>query len=106
MIWNLKISLPLLNLIIDNDSTRNSEHKLYYNILYIWLKLKPGSLPLAIELHQPGIHFYHVLKKHHLTDIREFKSLLDKDPNLLVDFCFVFNYIILMSNAIGKLKRA
>ena len=34
--------------------------------MYILLKLKPGSLPLAIELHQPGIHFYHVLKKHHL----------------------------------------
>ena len=35
------------------DSTRNSEHK---NI-YILPKLKPGSLPLATELHQPGNHF-------------------------------------------------
>ena len=64
MIWNLKITTTKL------DSTRNSEHKLYDSwyiyIMYILLKLKPGSLPLAIELHQPGIHFYHVLKKHHL----------------------------------------
>ena len=51
------------------DSTRNSEHKLYVH----FLKLKPESLPLAIELHQPGIHFYHVLKKHHLlTSLKVF----------------------------------
>ena len=36
------------------DSTRNSEHKQY---IYILPKLKPGSLPLATELHQPGNHF-------------------------------------------------
>ena len=49
MIWNLKISLPLLNLIaLEILST---------NYMYILQKLKPGSLPLAIELHQPAIHF-------------------------------------------------
>ena len=68
--------------------------------MYILQKLKPGSLPLAIELHQPGIHFYHVLKK--APSINQFKSLLDKDPNLLVRF-LIFT---MMSNAIGKLKHS
>ena len=68
--------------------------------MYILLKLKPGSLPLAIELHQPGIHFYHVLKK--APSINQFKSLLDKDPNLLVHL-LIFT---MMSNAIGKLKHS
>ena len=65
MIWNLKISLPLLNMIaLEILST---------NYVYVLLKLKPGSLPLAIELHQPGIHFYHVLKKHPLlTSLKVF----------------------------------
>ena len=58
MIWNLKISLPLLNL--------TALEILSTNYMYILLKLEPGSLLLAIELHQPGIHFYHELKKHHL----------------------------------------
>ena len=48
LIWNLKISLPLLNLIALEILSTNY-------IMYILLKLKPGSLPLAIELHQPGI---------------------------------------------------
>ena len=36
------------------------------------------------------------------TCINQFKSLLGKDPNLLVHFLF----FIMMSNAIGKLKHA
>ena len=50
MIWNLKISLQLLNLI--------ALKILITNYMYILWKLKPGRLPLAIELHQPEIHFY------------------------------------------------
>ena len=45
MIWNLKISLPLLNLIIDtdtSDSTGNSEHKLYMSLWQKVLPLNPG----------------------------------------------------------------
>ena len=70
MIWNFIFTTT------KPTSTKNSEHK-----LYILLKLKPGSLLLAIDLHQPGIHFYHVLKK--APSINRFNSLLDKDPNLL-----------------------
>ena len=40
--------------------------------MYILQKLKPGSLPLEIELHQPGIHFYHVLKKSTITSFKVF----------------------------------
>ena len=54
--------------------------------MYILLKLKPESLPLAIELHQPGIHFYHVSCTKKAPSINQFKSLLDKDPDLLVRF--------------------
>jgi len=67
--------------------------------MYILQKLKPGSLPLAIELYQPGSHLNMYLKK--APSINQFKSLLDKDPNLLVFFV-----LIMMSNAIGKLKHA
>ena len=54
--------------------------------MYILLKLKPGSLPLAIELHQPGIHFYHVLKK--APSISQFKKIKDS---------IFFIFFILMS---------
>ena len=57
MKWSKKIKM-----IVDTDH----QEILSTNYMYILQKLKLGSLPLAIELHQPGIHFYHVLKKHHL----------------------------------------
>ena len=75
MIWNLKIS------IFTTTKLDIAPKILSTNYMYILLKLKPGSLLLAIDLHQPGIHFYHVLKK--APSINWFNSLLDKDPNLL-----------------------
>ena len=79
MIWNLKylkMSLTLLSL--------TALPILSTNYMYILLKLKPGSLPLVIELHQPGIHLVPCTKK--APSINQFKSLLEKDPNLLVNF--------------------
>ena len=69
--------------------------------MYILQKLKLRSLPLAIEMHQPGIHFYYVLKKHHL--LTSLKVLLTKIHFILFYFLF---YFIMMSIAIGKLKHA
>ena len=49
MKWSKKIKM-----IVDTDH----QEILSTNYMYILQKLKLGSLPLAIELHQPGIHFY------------------------------------------------
>ena len=68
--------------------------------MYILQKLKLGSLPLAIEMHQPGIHFYYVLKKHRL--LTSLKVFLTK-----IQFYYYSYYVfIMMSIAIGKFKHA
>ena len=79
------------------DSTRNSEHKLYVH----FAKTKTRKFAFSNRVASTWNSLLPCTKK--APSINQFKSLLDKDPNLLVLFLYIN---IMMSNAIGKLKHA
>ena len=77
------------------DSTRNSEHKLYVH----FTKTRTRKFAFSNRVAPTWNSLLPWTKKS--PSINQFKSLPDKDPNLLVSFL-----IFTMSNAIGKLKHA
>ena len=79
------------------DSTRHSEHKLYY---VHFTKTKTRKYAFINRVAPTWNSLLPCTKK--APSINQFKSLLDKDPNLF-NFYFI---IMMMSNATGKLKRA
>ena len=85
-----------------HDSTRNSQHKLCVR----FTETKTRKFAFSNRVAPTWNSLLPCTKK--APSINHFKSLLDKDQNLLVRFfvfCFCF-VLIIMSNAIGKLKRA
>ena len=88
MIWNLKISLPLLILESTKlDSTRNSEHKLCVH----FTQSKTREFAFSNTVAPTWNSLLSCTKKAPsiIISINQFLSLLDKDPNLLV---LVFYY--------------
>ena len=94
MIWNLKISLQLLNSI--------ALEILNTNYMYILLKLKTRKFAFSNRIAPTWNSFLPCTKKAPSTN--QFKSLLDKDTNWYLKKKKLKYFI--MSNAIGKLKCA
>ena len=86
------------------DSTRNSEHKLYVH----FTKTKTRKFAFSNRV-APTWNSLLPCTKKKAPYINQFESLLDKDPKSLVFFSYFpspFSFLIMMSNAIGKLKHA